>query len=96
MHIDNLLGAKDFAAKAGDAVLAVFDDRQLKGRMQPGGSRRRRRLHVDDIGGANDIADPATGTLLDLDAFDHAIVISTFRSRGWVFLPRDAGKDCSG
>ena len=38
MHIDDALGAEDFAAETGDAVLAELDHRQQIGRAQAGNS----------------------------------------------------------
>ena len=37
-----------------------------------GDGRRGARLHVDDIGRADDVADAAAGAFLDFDMFDHA------------------------
>jgi hypothetical protein len=85
MHIDDLLGTEDFAAEAGDTVLAVFDDRKLKGRVQAGNDTcGRRGLHVDDIGGADNVADAAAGTFIEFDAFNHELfrqLLSYFSDR---------------
>jgi len=75
MHVDDLLRAIDFAVEAGDAVLAKFDDGELECRFQTVNGARRsrlRRLHMDDIGGTHDVANPATGAPLKRDTFDHA------------------------
>src|SRR5262249_2385855 len=63
MHVDDLLGAEDLAAEAGDAVLAEADDGEELRRIEAGQRDRvARRLHVDDIGRAHDVADAAAGT----------------------------------
>src|SRR6476661_10558736 len=36
VHVDDMLRAEDFAAEAGDAMLAEFDDRQEPGLAEPG------------------------------------------------------------
>jgi hypothetical protein len=72
MNVDDLFRAKYFAAKASDAVLAKLDGWQLICGAQVGKILRvGDRLHVDNIGGANDIADPAAGAFFNVDAFDH-------------------------
>ena len=74
MHVDDVLRAEDFAAEAGDAVLAELDDRQELGLPQARNlAHHRLRLHVDDVGRADHVADAATGAFLDFDVFDHAV-----------------------
>jgi hypothetical protein len=74
MHIDDLLGAENLAAKTGDAVLAIFDHWKLEGRIQAGDDARcRRRLHVNDIGGTDDVANSAAGAFFQFDTFNHEL-----------------------
>jgi hypothetical protein len=75
MHVDNLFGAKDFARKAGDAMLSKFDHREEFCRQQAGleTSRRRHRFHMDHVSRANFVANPATGASFKVDTFDHAV-----------------------
>src|SRR6476660_7804011 len=74
MHVDDVLRAEDFAAEAGDAVLAELDDRQEPGLAQPRDlNGDGLRLHVDHIGRADQVADAATGAFFEFDAFDHAV-----------------------
>ena len=55
-------------------MLAEFDDRQQLGLAQPLElDRDRLRLHVDDVGRADDVADAATRTFFQFDTFDHAV-----------------------
>jgi hypothetical protein len=72
MHVDDPFGTEDLAIEAGYAVLLKLDNRQLVANAQPrdffGGGRR---FHVNDVGGANQIADPAAGTFCKIDRFDH-------------------------
>jgi hypothetical protein len=72
MHIDDLLGAKDLAVEARDAVLSKLDDGQHPDR----GEARdrafdRSRFHVYNVGRAHQVADTASSTLLYFDVFDH-------------------------
>src|ERR1051326_5042375 len=72
MHVDDLLGAEDLAAEAGDAVLTEADDGEEPSGVEAGqGDRVARRLHVDDVGRAHDIADAAAGAFRDVDVLDH-------------------------
>jgi hypothetical protein len=75
MHIDDLLGAEYLAAETGNTVLAKLDDGQLEAGTQ---TRDRigtlRRLHVNDVGWANVIADTASRTFSQFDAFNHDAV----------------------
>src|SRR5215510_8998206 len=71
MHVDDPLGAEDLAAEAGDAVLAELDHRQELRLQQPGDFRiDRHRLHVNDVGGTDGVADAAARATGDVDALD--------------------------
>jgi len=72
MDIDNLLRAKNLAAKAGDAMLPKFNHRQ-EPRFNEAFSQSlgRRRLHVDDIGRTDIVTNPAARALSKVDIFDH-------------------------
>jgi hypothetical protein len=73
MHVDDLLGAENLAAEAGDAVLAEADGGQLLRGVEPGqGDRVWRRLHVDDVRRAHDVADAAAGAFRNVDVLDHS------------------------
>jgi hypothetical protein len=73
MYIDDVFRAKNLATKAGNTVLAELDDWQQLGLAQSWNlSRDRLRLHVDDVGRADHVADAATGAFFDFNAFDHA------------------------
>src|SRR5262245_32876483 len=77
MHVDDLLGAEDLAAEAGDAVLAEPDHRQQLALAQARHLERNLdRLHVNDVRGAYGIADAAAGAALDVDRLDHARLCS--------------------
>jgi hypothetical protein len=72
MDVDDLLGTKNLAAEAGDAVFAKLDRRQksrLNKSVEPGLVRRR--LHVNHVGRADIVADSAARALFKLDIFDH-------------------------
>jgi hypothetical protein len=75
MHVDNLFGTKNLAGKAGDAVLAKLDHRQEfcwdEAGLRTG--RQGHGLHVDHVGRANIVANPATGASFQVDTFDHAV-----------------------
>src|SRR5262249_17658371 len=73
MHVDDLLGAEDLAAEAGDAVLAEADDGKKLGRVEAGQrGHARRRLHVDHVSRADDITDAAAGAFRNVDVLDHS------------------------
>jgi len=72
MDVDDLFRAENLAAEAGDAVLAKLYNRQQPGFDEAlGHGLYRRRLHVNDVGRTYIVANPATGTLCNLDIFDH-------------------------
>ncbi len=76
MHVHDPLRAEDLAAEAGDAMLPEPDDGKQPGVLQPrdlGGSRDR--LHVNDVGRADGVADPAARAAREVDALDHCRTI---------------------
>jgi len=84
VHVDDLLWTKNFAAEASDAVLAEFYDRETERRVQTrDDARRRRGLHVNDIGRTDDVAYPAAGALIDLNTFDHALLYQLLARNGF-------------
>jgi hypothetical protein len=75
VNIDDLLGAENFAAETGDAVLAKLDDGKAEHRSQSGwrAGRGCDRFHVNDIGRAHGVTDAASGAFFQFDAFDHGV-----------------------
>src|ERR1700730_4160534 len=72
MHVDNVLRTKYLATEAGDAVLAEFDDwKQLDSPKTGHFGHHWRRLHVDDIGGADEVTNAAARAFLDFNLLDH-------------------------
>jgi hypothetical protein len=72
MHVDDSLGAKNFAAETRDAVFAKLDHWQQIGESQPwNGVWLISRLHVNHISRTNDVAHAAAGAFLDLNVLDH-------------------------
>jgi hypothetical protein len=84
VHVDDLLRTKNFTAEASDAVLAEFYDGETERRVQSQDDARRRRwLHVNDIGRADDVAYPAASAFIDLNAFDHALLYQLLARNGF-------------
>src|SRR5262249_20521553 len=72
MHVHNPLRAENFAAEAGDAVLAKLDHGHQRDASQARDvSRNRGRLHVDHVGRTDRIADATAGAARDVDVLDH-------------------------
>jgi hypothetical protein len=73
MYVDNLFGTKDLATETGNAVLAKFYDRQGFPLVQTRHAGRHQDLgHVNDVGGADEIADATACTAIKVDVFDHS------------------------
>ena len=60
MDVDDLLRAEDFAAEARDAMFLELDDRTRAIYAKPWHVARASGLHVNDVGGADVVANPAT------------------------------------
>jgi hypothetical protein len=72
VDVNNLFRTEDLAVEAGDAMLAKLDHGQEITKPQAGdwigfGCG----LHMDDIGRADNVTNPATGAFLHFDLFDH-------------------------
>jgi hypothetical protein len=77
MNVDDLLRTENFAAETGDAVLAKFDNWALELEAQSRDPlRMMRRLHVNDIGRADGVANAASRAKFKLDIFDHLGAVS--------------------
>jgi hypothetical protein len=72
MNVDDLFRTEDLAVETGDAVLAKLDHGREIAKPKAGDSVGfGRGFHVDDIGRADDVANPAPGTFLHFNLFDH-------------------------
>lgn len=76
MHIDDLFGTENLAAETGDTVLSEFYDRQDldfdKAAREVTCGVCRHCLHMDHVGRADVIANPAASALFEVDVFDHS------------------------
>src|SRR5690349_13536068 len=82
MHVHDVLRTEYLAAETRDAVLAEFYDRQELCGAQPGNlGNVRDGLHVNDVSGADEVADAAARAFLDLDFFDHDRIMSIERRK---------------
>ena len=80
MHVDDLLGTENLAAKASDAVLAKFDHRQELGLHETvDRGLQRHRLHVDHVGRTDVIANAAARALFKCRYFRSSCVFDRLR-----------------